>query len=234
MFAILYILLLLALVMFSWIASVYGFVLPDGELLPSLLSADSFRWFLRHSIDNIAGVPIVYVLLVLMMIGTVRSCGVLNYFSHLLHEGERPFLTRRQQYASRVAWVVFGGCMSMILWGVLSPKGNLLSVTGHLAGGPLACGWLFVLSVIVCVPCLVYGCLGGLWQTPQSVLKAFTAEIARCSDYFVTYIVASQLIAALHYTQMFQLLQWQNTTMTLFQIIVYGAPLIATIHKDIE
>ena len=231
MFPVIYTLLLFILVMFSWIASVYGFALPDGELMPSLLSSDSSRWFVRHSIEHIASAPLVYVLLVLIMMSAVRSCGVVFYVKHLFRERRRPSLTRRQQYASRIAWGVFLVCMAMVLWGIVSPKGNLLSVTGHIAGGPLSSGWLFMLFVIVCVPCLVYGCMAGLWHTPQSVLKAFTAEIARCSDYFVTYIIASQLVAALHYTHFFQLLGWGSSAVSLFALLVYGIPLVSSLCR---
>lgn len=231
MFPVVYTLLLFILVMFSWIASVYGFVLPDGELMPSLLSSDSSRWFVRHSIEHIASAPIVYVLLVLMMMSAIRSCGVVFYVKHLFLERRRPSLTRRQQYAARIAWVVFLVCIVLVLWGVLSPKGNLLSVTGHIAGGPLSSGWLFILFVIVCAASLVYGCLVGLWHTPQSILKAFTTEIARCSDYFVTYIITSQLVAALHYTHFFQLLGWGSSAVSLFTFLVYGVPLVSSLCR---
>ena len=231
MFPLIYTLLLFILVMFSWIASVYGFVLPDGELIPSLLSSNSLRWFVRHSIEHIASAPLVYVLLVLIMMSAIRSCGVVFYVKHLFHERRRPTLVRRQQYAARIAWLVFLVCLLWVLWGVVSPIGNLLSVTGRIAGGPLASGWLFLLFVIVCVPCLVYGLMTGLWHTPQSILKAFTTEIARCSDYFVTFVITSQLMAALHYTQMFQLLGWGSCAVSLFTILVYGVPLVSSLCR---
>lgn len=226
LFATLYLVLLVLLVLFSWIASAYGLVLPSGEAVSSLLGADSMRWFVRHSVENIAAAPIVQVVLVLIMVGAVRSCGVVRGVGNLVREGRRLPLSRRQQYAARIALIVLGVCLLLVVWGIVAPSGNLLSVTGRIAGGPLSGGWPFILLLLVCVPCLVYGRISGLWHTERDVLDAFTAEIARCSGYFVTLIVGSQLMAALHYVHLFDLLGWGRKGVNFFMFLLYGLPLL--------
>ena len=57
--SILYLIILVLLVLFSWIGSAYGLMLPDGTLIPNLLGADSVRYFVRHGIEHIAAAPIV-------------------------------------------------------------------------------------------------------------------------------------------------------------------------------
>lgn len=232
LFATLYLVLLVLLVLFSWIASAYGLVLPSGEAVSSLLGADSMRWFVRHSVENIAAAPIVQVVLVLIMVSAVRSCGVVRGVGNLVREGRRLPLSRHQQYAARIALVVWGVCLLLVVWGIVAPSGNLLSVTGRIAGGPLSSGWLFILLLVVCVPCFVYGRLSGLWPTERDVLDAFTAEIARCSRYFVTLIVGSQLMAALHYVRLFDLLGWGDGAVTALTVGVYGLPLIVAIGSS--
>lgn len=231
LFATLYLVLLVLLVLFSWIASAYGLVLPSGEAVSSLLGADSMRWFVRHSVENIAAAPIVQVVLVLIMVGAVRSCGVVRGVGNLVREGRRLPLSRRQQYAARIALIVLGVCLLLIVWGIVAPSGNLLSVTGRIAGGPLSGGWPFILLLLVCVPCLVYGRISGLWHTERDVLDAFTAEIARCSGYFVTLIVGSQLMAALHYVRLFGFLGWGDGAVTALTVGVYGLPLVVAIGR---
>lgn len=231
LFATLYLVLLVLLVLFSWIASAYGLVLPSGEAVSSLLGADSMRWFVRHSVENIAAAPIVQVVLVLIMVGAVRSCGVVRGVGNLVREGRRLPLSRRQQYAARIALIVLGVCLLLVVWGIVAPSGNLLSVTGRIAGGPLSGGWPFILLLLVCVPCLVYGRISGLWHTERDVLDAFTAEIARCSGYFVTLIVGSQLMAALHYVRLFGFLGWGDGAVTALTVGVYGLPLVVAIGR---
>lgn len=231
LFATLYLVLLVLLVLFSWIASAYGLVLPSGEAVSSLLGADSMRWFVRHSVENIAAAPIVQAVLVLIMVSAVRSCGVVRSVGYFMRERRRMPLSRRQQYAARIALVVLGVCLLLVVWGIVAPSGNLLSVTGRIAGGPLSRGWLFILLLLVCVPCFVYGRVSGLWHTERDVLDAFTAEIARCSGYFVTLIVASQLMAAIHYVRVFELLGWGDGAVTTLTAIVYGLPLMVAIGR---
>lgn len=226
MFATLYLLLFLVVALFSWVASIFGLLLPNGALLPSMLSADGIRWMVRHGLDNIASAPVVTVLVVLVLIGVLRSVGAIKTISYVIYKHKLPSLSRRQRYASRVAWCVFGVALSVVLIGVLPPGGNLLSVTGHISGGPLAKGWLLVLLIVVCVPCLMYGWIAGIWHTERDILDAFSSELARCSGYLVTLVIASQLMGAILYTGLFDLMSFGQNTRLFCTFVIYAAPLI--------
>lgn len=232
MFTTIYICLLLVLVFVSWIASIYGLMLPNGAVMPSLLSADSMRWFVRHSMEIIEAAPLAQVLLILLMVGTIRSCGLIRYVAHLMREHRALPLVHRQKHATRIALLVFGVFVALVLSGILTPDGNLLSVTGHIAGGPFSRGWLFLLCLVVCVPCLVYGRLSDLWHTEYELLGFLTSEIARCSGYFVTLVVAALFMAALHYVGLFELLGGSDSVVAIFSMVLYGLPLAVTIYKD--
>ena len=232
MFTTIYICFLLVLVFVSWIASIYGLMLPNGAVMPSLLSADSMRWFVRHSMEIIEAAPLAQVLLILLMVGTIRSCGLIRYVAHLMREHKALPLVHRQKHATRIALLVFGVFVALVLSGILTPDGNLLSVTGHIAGGPFSRGWLFLLCLVVCVPCLVYGRLSDLWHTEYELLGFLTSEIARCSGYFVTLVVAALFMAALHYVGLFELLEWSDSVVAIFSMVLYGLPLAVTIYKD--
>lgn len=222
----LYLLLLLLLVLFSWVGSAYGLMLPDGALLPNLLGPDSVRYFVRHGIEHISAAPVVEVLLLLLMVGAVGQSGLWSHLLSVLHLRTVPSLTRRHSYALRVSMVVFVICVAIVLMGLVGPRGNLLSVTGSIAGGPFSCGWLLLLTVSVVLPCICYGVMSGLWSSEGEVFSAITAVIARRSDYFVTLIVASQLMAAVQYLGLYQLLGWGDTAISLCALIVYGLPLV--------
>ena len=207
-------------------------MLPNGAVMPSLLSADSMRWFVRHSMEIIEAAPLAQVLLILLMVGTIRSCGLIRYVAHLMREHKALALVHRQKHATRIALLVFGVFVALVLSGILTPDGNLLSVTGHIAGGPFSRGWLFLLCLVVCVPCLVYGRLSDLWHTEYELLGFLTSEIARCSGYFVTLVVAALFMAALHYVGLFELLGWSDSVVAIFSMVLYGLPLAVTIYKD--
>ena len=224
--SILYLIILALLVLFSWIGSVYGLVLPDGMLIPNLLGADSVRYFVRHSIEHIAAAPFVEAILLLIMVSAVKQSGLWQYFVEAIRERALPALSRRQSYAMRVSLIVFVVCTLIVAMGLIGPRGNLLSVTGHISGGPFAQGWLPLSCVCVCVPCICYGWLSGVWSTERAVLSALSTSIARYASYFVTLVIASQLMAAIHYLRLSDFFSWGDTALTICAIVVYGLPLL--------
>ena len=219
MLTIIYLLLIVALVLFSWVGSIYGLMLPDGTILPNILSEESVRWFVRHSIDNIAAAPFVEILLVLISVGALRSS---NFLAAAFR---RVRITRRHRYALRTSVVVFAVCICILAFSI-APGGNLLSVTGHIAGGPFANGWLFLITLILCLPCIIYGWMSGLWNTEKDVLNGLSAEIVCCADCFITCVVASQLVAAMRYVSLFDLLGWSETVYAMTELLLYALPFI--------
>ena len=224
--SILYLVILVLLVLFSWIGSACGLMLPDGMHLPNLLGADSVRYFVRHSIDHISASPLVEVILLLLMISAVVQSGLWSSLVETLRERTLPTLSRRQVYSLRVSLVIFVVCLLIIAMGFVGPQGNLLSVTGRIAGGPFAQGWLPLLSLCVCLPCICYGWLSGMWSTERDILSALTVTIARRSSYFVTLIIASQVMAAIRYLHLFELLGWGDMASSVCYLLLSGLPLL--------
>ena len=221
MFTIIYLLLIAVLVLFSWAGNVYGLLLPDGTLLPNLLSQEGIRWFVRHSIDNISTAPLAELLLVLIIVGALRSSGL---WSSLLHRDLRNI--HRTRHALYAALILFALCAIVLLIGIV-PGGNLLSVTGHISGGPFASGWLFLLTLVLVMPCLLYGYMSGQWHTRKDLFAGITSEISTCASYFVTLITASQLVAIAHHLHLSELLQAPSIIQDIIEAVVYILPLIA-------
>lgn len=222
MSSILYLLLLAALVMFSWVANVYGLMLPDGNFVPSMLTGESVRWFVRHSIEHVSAAPLAQVLLVLLATGALRSSGL---WSAMWGYGG---LAQRQRHALFVASVVFVVGLVLVAIGLL-PGGTLLSVTGYIVGGPFASGWLFVLSVVVVIPCVIYGLMCGQWHSGSEMSAGLASGIGAYASYFITLLVASQLMAAVQYVHLFSLLRLSPVVQNLIEGMVYGLPLVLLI-----
>lgn len=222
----LYLLLLVVVVLFSWVGSIYALLLPDGSVLPNLLSEEGVRWFVRHSIDNMSSAPFVEVLLVMIAVGALRKSGLL---SALLHRNSLS--ERHHRHALYIALVVWLGCLCLVLWGIL-PGGNLLSVTGHIAGGPFASGWLYLLTLVMCVPCIVYGLICGQWRNSREVFAGLSSEIASRASCFVTYVVASQLVAAMQYIRLSELLGMSYVMQRMVVVLIYVVPLAVLFVTD--
>lgn len=214
-----YLLLFIVLVLFSWIGSVYGLMLADGTLMPSLLSEESVRWFVRHSMDNISAAPFAEVLLGLLTVGALRDSGLWHALWH------RSQLAQRQRHALLISLVVMAVGMSVVLFGII-PGGNLLSVTGHLSGGPFASGWPFLLMLVVVTPCIVFGKMSGQWRNMVELYAGLVSAITSYASYFITLIVASQLVAAMHYVRLFYLIGFSSTMQDLCIGLIYAIPLI--------
>ena len=225
MFTITYLLLIVFLVLFSWAGNIYGVTLSDGTLLPNLLSQEGIRWLVRHSIDNISAAPLAEVLLALILIGALRSSGL---WSSLVHRESRSI--QRTRHALHMALILFAACILAVLIGI-TPGGNLLSVTGHIAGGPFASGWLFLLTLTGIAPCILFGYMSDQWHTREELFIGITSEITSCTCYLVTLIVASQLIAMVRYIHLFELLKASSITQDIIETLVYIPPLIALYIK---
>ena len=214
-----YLLLFIVLVLFSWIGSVYGLMLPDGSLMPSLLSDEGVRWFVRHSMDNVSAAPFAEAVLGLLAVGALHDSGLWYALWH------RSQLVQRQRHALLVSLVIMAVGVLIVLFGVI-PGGNLLGVTGHLSGGPLASGWPFLLSLIITIPCIVYGKMCGQWRTANELYAGLSSAIASYANYFITIIVASQLVAGIHYVGLFYLIGLSPTMQSLCVGLIYAIPLI--------
>lgn len=218
----LYLLLIAIVVLFSWVGSAYTLPLPDGGVLPNLLSGEGMRWFVRHSVDNIAAAPLVEVLLVLISASALHSSGL---FDAMIHRERHT--ARRDRHALRIALVVLVICACVVLWGI-TPGGNLLGVTGHIAGGPFSTGWLFLLTLVVSLPSIVYGWMSGNWHGKREVFAGLSSKIASYAGYFVTLMLASQLVAIVQYMRLFELCGVSYTVQRVIVACVYGVPLIVS------
>ena len=214
-----YLLLIAVLALFSWVGSVFGIMLPDDTPIPCMLSEESIRWFVRHSMDNLSAAPFAEVSLVLLAAGSIRSSGLWHALRH------QSQLSQRQRHALFTALTVMGACTVLILLGI-RPGGNLLSVTGHLSGGPFATGWCLLLTMEVLIPCIVYGKMCGRWNTSDRLYAGISSAIASCSSYFITLIIASQLVASIRYIRLFHLAGLSSTIQDFCISLIYAIPLI--------
>ena len=91
--SIVFFLLTLALVLFSWIGSIYGL----GEV-QSLLSAEGIRWVLGHVVENYVQSPVLGIVLILFMgLGIVLRSGL--YDAVKRYARRNKLLSRKERRA---------------------------------------------------------------------------------------------------------------------------------------
>lgn len=220
MFTIIYLLSIAVLTIFSWLGNAYGLLLPDGSIIPNILSQEGIRWMIRHSIDNITCAPLAEALLALIAIGALRSSGL---WSSLTHREARALYHSR--HALHIALFLFFALITLVIISIC-PGGNLLSVTGHIARGPFASGWIFLTALAISIPSIVFGLMSRKWKSRGELFAGVSSEITSCADYFVVLVVASQLTAAARYIHLFEVLRIPLPAQSIICALIYFVPLI--------
>lgn len=175
--ATLYLILLTAIILFSWILDVYSvyYVSPDtGELVyvRSLLSPEGIRWLLRHFVSNFAGFPPLGMVIVAM-----SGLGI-AYYSGFLQTCITRFVDGPKS-SDKVLW-------GIIFIGILS---NVIGDTGYIVLMPLAallCGRVGIhplVGVIVSFVSVACGYSANLFvSTMDPMMSRMTDEVTAFFD----------------------------------------------------
>jgi len=184
--------LLLVLVLFSWIAT----AADTGLKVRSLLSADGLRWLFGAFTYNLGTGLIVWILLLSVSLGAVRTSGLWGVaLSALRH--------RRLPYRSKVALLSSAGMAAVLLTVyclmALLPHAVLLSVTGGLFPSPFSAGLVPAVSFVLAAAAIAYGLQSGTLASFYDVFRALTAGPAAAAPLIPLYISAAALWSSLCY-----------------------------------
>ena len=173
--------LVLALVLpfLSWVLSALG--VPCR----SLLDGEGLRWLFRHAADSLHSQLVMLVLCLILVVGVIQR-------SRLLPLARTIRQARFLRYAA-----VFAVVLAAIMLAATTPESPLLSITGGLAGSPLADGLPFLAWLSVMVFCLCYGhsqrepwtemLTYGLRRYPLALPFAVVLSFCwQCIDYMMT------------------------------------------------
>lgn len=228
--AILYALLCVVVVLFSWMGSIYELTQSqpaafDTEeyVLQNLLSPEAIRWFVRNVTSNFLLSPIGNVMLVLIGLGILEKSGMVSVLWKLLHR-HKPSL--KQQRALMAALLVFVLCVAVVVTGLIRPWGMLLGVTGTILHSPFADGLLFFISLTCCMVSMVYGSICGEFRSSNDIVMALSHSISDFASYLLTLFIASQLIACIKYSCINLLLGISDTSFYWISQAIYWLPLI--------
>lgn len=167
------------------------------EGVRSMLSSEGIRWFIGGFSDIVASRLLVWLILLLIALGSLQQSGVITFFTT---KGERSF---RDRLALRVAFGFLAIYAIVICMLTLIPHAILLSVKGSLFPSsfsrsivPIVCFALTLFSV-------VYATMSGNKKTGEDILGILSYGIRQGASLIIIYIMAIQFYASLRFVFMF-------------------------------
>lgn len=218
--AAIYLVLLAIVILVSWIASFYEIRSVSGnadQMVRSVLTPQGLRWMGRTACGVLGSAPFGQAVMLLLMVGMVVQSGLFRAIF-------RPE-SAKQRVSLILAAVIFAVVLGLILSGVFFGSRPFLSLTGRLAGSPLADNPLVFVLLLVLAPSLVFGFSAGKLRTLADCIEIMTDSIKAGSSFLLTMLVASQLIQTLEYTRLFRLLGLTDQAFQVLSFLIYWIPL---------
>lgn len=225
---IVYLILLVLVVFFSWIGSVLEFrtMGRNGPMLQSLLSEQGIRWFVRNAASCMGNAPVGEALMILVAIGAGKESGLFRALAHSMT------LSPRERVSLLISLITFAVIIAVILFGLFSGSNLLLGVTGAIKGGPLAHGAVFILMIAILLPSLIYGISTDTFHTARECVEALSSMIRVAASFLLTMLVAAQLMETIKYTRLDALSGITPVMMSVISFLVYWIPLPIIIISD--
>ena len=218
--SVLFFLLTLALVLFSWIGSIYGW----GEV-QSLLSADGIRWALGHVMENYVQCTALGLVLVLLMgVGVGVKGGLYDALRRLFKRGK--LLSRKERRALNLALIVWVVYVLLVVAMFLLPWNFLLGVTGSWFHSPFAKGFVYILSLGIGCSGMVYGYVSDTYHRIEDVVMGMSCLVARSAPYFVTLFFVVQFFSCLKYSHLAEWMGMNSKIISVFYQLCCYFPLM--------
>jgi len=187
------ILLLIAqvlLVLVSWLLSA-----SMTEGVHSLLSSEGIRWFVGQYVNMLASPLLVWLLLLSMAFGCIRSCGL----SESNNRRANPFFRYRELAALRLSAIIVILYVLLILSMTVIPHAVLLSATGSLLPSAFTRAIVPILSVGMILFSVTYGLSVGSFKSVHNIVNSLSNGIAWAAPLFVLYVLLLQFYESLKF-----------------------------------
>ena len=187
------ILLLIAqvlLILVSWLLSA-----SMTEGVHSLLSSEGIRWFVGQYVNMLASPLLVWLLLLSMAFGCIRSCGLSESNSRRAN----PFFRYRELAALRLSAIIVILYVLLILSMTVIPHAVLLSATGSLLPSAFTRAIVPILSVGMILFSVTYGLSVGSFKSVHNIVNSLSNGIAWAAPLFVLYVLLLQFYESLKF-----------------------------------
>ena len=184
--ALVLVLALLALVLVSWLLSA-----TTGDSVRSLLSSEGIRFFFGGFVSMLQTSQLIWLLLLAMAWGCLRSSGLFDIFSS-------PIGYRRRQ-----ALLLLLGILAVYVFVValltMIPHAVLLSTTGRLWPSAFSRALVPLVSFGIILLSTVYGLVSRRFLSIADVFQSLSDGIVAAAPLFVLYVLFIQLFESLRF-----------------------------------
>lgn len=182
----------IVLILVSWLWSA---AVPDSSV-HSLLSARGVRWFFGSFVDNEASPVLVWLILLGLAFGSLRSSGLSLALRHVLIRQGHP-LTSLQKFALRSSLALFLLELGAVAVLTLPPHAVLLSVSGDLFPSCFSVAIIPIVAFVFVTVSIFYGLLANHYHSFADIGRGVCSEHRLLVALLLLYVVASQLINSL-------------------------------------
>ena len=172
-----------ALILISWILS----ATMTGDMR-TLLSGEGLRWLFGTFTDMLASPLLVWLVLLLMAIGCMRTSGILNR-----QHSYRDRMALRMAAAFLLIYIV------IILLLTLPPHAVLLSATGSLFPSAFSSSLVPIIAFGLVLVSVAFGVMSGRLRTLEDILDSLSDGIRRGAPLFILYVLLIQFVESLRF-----------------------------------
>ena len=169
------------LILVSWLLSA---TMTEG--VRSLLSSEGVRWFFGSFVDIMASPWLVWLLLILIALGSLQRSGLFS-----MQQGYR------EKVALRVALLFFVLYVAVILLLTVTPNAILISIKGSLFPSAFSRSLVPIIAFGIVLVSISFGVMSGRINSLSGVLEALSFGISKGARLFVLYILFMQLYESL-------------------------------------
>ena len=171
----------LILILVSWLLSA---TMTEG--VRSLLSSEGIRWFFGSFVGIMASPLLVWLLLSLIALGSLKKSGLLAMQQ-----------SYREKVALRSALLLLILYVAVILLLTVTPNAFLLSITGSLFPSAFSRSLVPIIAFGIVLMSISFGVMSGRINSLSAVLEMLSFGISKGAELFVLYILIMQFYESL-------------------------------------
>lgn len=184
----------MVLILVSWLWSA---AVPDSSV-HSLLSARGVRWFFGSYVYNEASSVLVWLVLLGLSLGSLRSSGSCRALRQAFLRQGSP-LTSLQKFAFRSSLVLLFLELAAVAGLTMLPHAVLLSVSGDLFPSSFSVAIIPIVAFVCVTVSIFYGLLANHYHSFADIGRGVCSEHRLLVALLLLYVVASQLVNSLIY-----------------------------------
>lgn len=191
------------LILVSWLLTA---AVPEASMR-SLLSSEGIRWFFGHFSDNLATPVLVWLLLVSIAYGAMRSTGLLGVIVDLMNKVFRKkkpvkHLDFQQRFAVRLVVVELIAILVVMVLLTAVPHAVLLSVTGDLFPSSFSKSLIPSVCFSCCVFSISYAMMSGRMKRLKEILYSLSVGLTYAAPWFLIYVLGAELYFSIRFVFM--------------------------------